>query len=85
MSFNYEYLITIGDIFRNIALIILIFYVFKKSIQLFQLFLIMYCISSLLIGIYAFTHKLKTRAYSEWFGGIVVLYLFIHTIKQKYN
>ena len=84
MIFNSQYLITIGDIFRNNSLIILIFYVSKNSINLFQLFLISYFISSLLIGYYAFTHNLRNRAYSEWFGGIVVLYLLIHiVIKQK--
>jgi hypothetical protein len=69
----------IGDVLRNIALIVLIFYVSKNNIKVFQLFLILYCISSALIGYYAFTHSLKNRAYSEWFGGGIVLYLFITT------
>ena len=80
MLLNSSYLITLGDIFRNVALIILIFYVHKKSITLFQFFLILYCISSLLIGYYAFTHNLKNRAYSEWFGGIIVFYLLIYML-----
>ena len=79
MLFNSKYLITLGDIFRNIALIILIFYVINNnSINLFKIFLIFYCISSVLIGYYAFTHNLKYRAYSEWFGGFVVLCLLIY-------
>ena len=75
-SFNPTYLITIGDIFRNLALIILIFYVYKSNNIFLKLFLILYASSSALIGYYAFTHQLKDRAYSEWFGGIVTLLLF---------
>ena len=79
MLFNSKYLITLGDIFRNISLIILLFYVINNnSINLFRTFLIFYCISSVLIGYYAFTHSLKYRAYSEWFGAFVVLYLSIY-------
>ena len=76
--FNSKYLISAGDILRNIALILLIFYVYQSSNLLFMLFLFLYTFSSAFIGHYAFTHKLKYRAYSEWFGGMITLCLFIY-------
>jgi hypothetical protein len=76
--FNSKDLISVGDILRNIALIVLIFYVYQGNILFFILFLFLYTFSSAFIANYAFTHKLKYRAYSEWFGGIVTLCLFIY-------
>ena len=78
MSFiGSKYLIIVGDILRNLALITLLFYVYNKTHFLFKLFLILYSMSSFMIGYYAFTHSLQSRAYSEWFGGIITLYLTI--------
>jgi len=83
--FNPAYLITFGDILRNMSLIMLIFYAYNNSNLLFKLFLILYAISSGMIGYYAFTHNLKPRAYSEWFGGVVTLLLFIYLLNTTLN
>lgn len=77
MSFlNSKYLITFGDIFRNLAIISLIFYVYKNNITYFTIFLILYMLSSFMIGNYAFSHQLKPRAYSEWLGGFLTFCIF---------
>lgn len=73
---NTKYLITFGDIFRNLAIISLLFYVYKNNIKYFIIFLILYMLSSFMIGNYAFSHKLKPRAYSEWFGGFLTFCIF---------
>ena len=83
--FNSKYLISAGDILRNIALIVLIFYLYQSNILFFILFLFLYTFSSAFIADFAFTHKLKYRAYSEWFGGIVTLCLFIFCINNIFK
>ena len=74
MLTNSSYLITYGDIFRNISLITLFFYLYNNNQIFIQSFFMLYFLSCIMIGYYAFTHDLKSRAYSEWFGGIIILF-----------
>ena len=72
-----SYLTIFGDFLRLVCLYYLVMYILYKKPSSLKMFLIIYAISSVFIGFFAYTHGHFLRGFSEYIFAIVFLYLYM--------
>ena len=77
LSAHSSYAAIVGDLLRLVALYLLGCFVLSKKQSSLKQFLLVYSLSSFLIGFFAYHHGHDARGLSEWILAVVFLVFYV--------